>query len=202
MSSPPEAAPPLRGLVLGGGRSMRMGADKGALVYRDGLPQLEAAARLLEGCGVPAHLSLRADQLPPPESAARPRVIDRVENAGPLAGILAAFSAEPAAAWLVVACDLPLLDAETVRHLIAHRDPAAPATAFVSSSDGLPEPLCAIYEPAILPVLQASAAAGRTCPRGILKRQPIRLLPLPRSAALDNANDPTEAARLAGLLPR
>lgn len=200
MSVPPEAPPPLRGLVLGGGRSTRMGRDKAALIYRDDLPQLEIAARLLEPYCRDVQLSVRPGQELPPAAAHRPALPDRYENLGPLAGILSAFDLDPAAAWLVVACDLPLLDSATLAHLVAHRDPAAPATAFASAENGLPEPLCAIYEPTFLAPMRAAAAEGRTCPRGLMKRNPVRLLPLPNPAALDNANDPAEAARLAGQL--
>ena len=49
--------------------------------------------------------------------------------------------------WLVLACDLPFLDAETLRHLLRSRVVARAATAYRSSYDGLPEPLCAIWEP-------------------------------------------------------
>ena len=48
----------------------------------------------------------------------------------------------------MLACDLPFLADETLRHLIEHRDPSRLATAYRSSHDGLPEPLCAIWEPA------------------------------------------------------
>ena len=51
-------------------------------------------------------------------------------------------------AWLVLACDLPFLDRATLQHLIAQRASARLATAYRSSSDGQPEPLCAIFEPA------------------------------------------------------
>ena len=201
MSAAPEPPPPtLRGLVLAGGRSERMGTDKATLVYRDDLPQVEAAARLLDPRCVTVHLSTRAGQSVPAAAAHRPQLVDRHPQPGPLAGILTAFDFDPAAAWLIVACDLPLLDGDTLDRLLAARAPAAPATAYASADAGLPEPLCAIYEPAFRPVLASAAEAGRTCPRGIMKHNPVKLIPLARPAALDNANDPTEAARLSALL--
>ena len=58
---------------------------------------------------------------------------------GPIAGIAAAQARwRPGAAWLVLACDLPNLDAHTLAHLLAHRDPARIATAYRSSRDALP----------------------------------------------------------------
>jgi molybdopterin-guanine dinucleotide biosynthesis protein A len=63
----------------------------------------------------------------------------------------------------VLACDLPFLDAATLDALIAGRDLERDATAFRSSHDGLPEPLCAIYEPRARAAIAAHLAGGRNC---------------------------------------
>jgi molybdopterin-guanine dinucleotide biosynthesis protein A len=138
---------PVYGLVLAGGRSTRMRSDKAALSYQ-GHSQLERAMALL-GAQLPrTFVSVRAEQADDPLRARFPRIIDRQQNIGPIAGVLAAQAEHPGSAWLVLACDLPLLDAPTLAHLLAERDPRRVATAYRSSHDGLPEPLCAIYEPA------------------------------------------------------
>jgi molybdopterin-guanine dinucleotide biosynthesis protein A len=121
-------------------------------------------------------------------------VVDAGDVEGPAAGIRAAQLAHPEAAWLVLACDLPLLDAATLQHLIARRDPARLATAYRSSHDGLPEPLCAIYEPAAAPALVAYLATGRNCPRKFLIQSDTLLLDQPDAKALDNVNTPAELA--------
>ena len=139
-----------------------------------------------------SYVSVRADQAGEPLRARYPQVIDRLAGVGPIAGILAAQEQEPAAAWLVLACDLPLLDDGTLAHLIAHRDAAALATAYRSSHDGLPEPLCAIWEPGSHPALAAYLAQGRDCPRKFLIRNGARLLDEPNPRALDNVNTPLE----------
>jgi len=183
---------PLHGLVLAGGRSTRMGRDKAALEY-SGRSQLERAFALLDPLVSRAFVSVRADQGADPLRARFPQIVDAAPGLeGPAAGILSALRAHPAAAWLVLACDLPFLDAGTLQHLIARRDPTRIATAFRSSHDGLPEPLCAIYEPAALAGLEAFVAGGRNCPRKFLIQTGALLLDQPRSEALDNVNTPTE----------
>ena len=72
------------------------------------------------------------------------------------------------AAWLVLACDLPLLDQATLEHLLRSRRPERQATAYRSSHNGLPEPLCAIYEPSSREAIRAHVASGRDCPRKFL----------------------------------
>ena len=183
---------PLNGLVLAGGRSTRMQRDKAALEYSPGVTQLDAAMRLLEGRVARAFVSVRADQAADDVRARYPRVVDRGDVEGPIAGISAALAGYPEAAWLVLACDLPFLDAGTLDLLVAQRDPARIATAFRSSHDGLPEPLCAIYEPAARAAIAAHIAAGKNCPRKFLINADVKLLEQPDPRALDNINTVAE----------
>lgn len=182
-------APELRGLVLVGGRSTRMGRDKAALAYGD-KPQAVAAHELLQTVCPRVFLSCR-----PGQPASLPAIHDVVADLGPMGGILSALTAHPDAAWLVLACDLPFVTAATLRHLVAHRDPSRPATAFRGPRDGLPEPLCAIYEPTILETLRDRVARGRLSPRGALIDLAVPLLDPPDGRALDNVNDPHEFER-------
>ena len=183
---------PLNGLVLAGGRSTRMQRDKAALEYRPGVSQLDAAMRLLEGRVTRAFVSVRADQAGDAARSRHPAIVDRGDVEGPIAGISAALAEHRDAAWLVLACDLPFLDARTLDFLIASRDPQRVATAFRSSRDGLPEPLCAIYEPRALEGVRAHIAAGRNCPRKLLINADTKLLDQPDPRALDNVNTVAE----------
>lgn len=182
---------PLCGLVLAGGQSKRMGHDKAAVAYQ-GKPQVEVCFELLQRVCDSVFVSTRADQADAPGRKGLPQIHDRFGHIGPMDGILSAFETHPDRAWLVVACDLPFLNEVTLRSLIAQRDAAKDATAFVSSSDGLPEPLCAIYEPRIRAKLQALLSQDMRCPRKALIRSDTKLLKLPDERALDNVNNPEE----------
>ena len=179
---------PIYGLVLAGGRSTRMRRDKATIEYRPGETQLDAAMKLLEGRVARAFVSVRADQAGEATRAHHPHIVDRGGLEGPIAGISAAFAEHPAVAWLVLACDLPFLDARTLDTLIAARDVANEATAYRSSHDGLPEPLCAIYEPHAREALAAYLATGKNCPRKFLIGARTRLVDQPNPRALDNVN--------------
>ena len=185
-------SPPLYGLVLAGGRSTRMQRDKAAIAYHGRETQLETAMKLLAGRVDRAFVSMRADQADDPVRAAWPRIVDRGDVEGPIAGISAALAEHPDAAWLVLACDLPFLDAATLDYLIVNRDRERDATAFRSSHDGLPEPLCAIYEPRALAAIAAHVAGGRNCPRKFLIDANTRLLDPLNPHALDNVNTVAE----------
>lgn len=188
----------VHGLLLAGGRSTRMGRDKAALDWQ-GRPALERAFELLAECTDRAFVSLRADQAGEPLRASRPHIVDGDTGSGPIAGIAAAQAAFPGAAWLVLACDLPFVDAAALRHLLARRDRSRLATAYRSAHDGLPEPLCAIWEPASREPVLEFIAAGRHCPRKFLIQSGAALVDLPTPQALDNVNTPAEldAARAA-----
>ncbi len=174
-----------------------MGRDKATLAY-EGRSQLERAMALLAPRVARCFVSVRADQREDPARRAYPQIVDRLDDVGPIAGILAAFDAHPQSAWLVLACDLPRLDAATLDDLIARRNVDAPATAYRSAHDGLPEPLCAIYEPAARPLLDGHLAAGKQCPRKFLINAPTTLLDQSQPTALDNVNTPAEYAALGG----
>lgn len=184
---------PLYGLVLAGGRSSRMREDKAALVFGR-RPQLAEAFALVAPRVKRAYVSVRADQRREPLRAGFPQVVDGELGQGPVAGILAAQRLHPEAAWLVVACDLPLLDGATLDELIEARDPSRLATAYRSAHDGLPEPLCAIWEPASGEPLAGYVASGQSCPRKFLTRHGARLLDAGQPRALENANTPDDAA--------
>jgi molybdenum cofactor guanylyltransferase len=195
-----SALAPLYGLVLAGGRSTRMQRDKATIEYRPGQTQADATMKLLEGRVERAFISVRADQRADQRvddpRARYPQIVDHGGVEGPIAGIRAALAAHPDVAWLVLACDLPYLDAHTLDLLIAARTRGGIATAFKSSHDSLPEPLCAIYEPGTRILLEAHLAAGKNCPRKFLIDTPgTLLLEQPHARALDNVNTVDEYGR-------
>lgn len=186
-------AEPVAGLVLAGGRSRRMGSDKAALVA-GGETQLERVVRLLERHVHDVYVSTRASQADDPVRRAFAKIVDRYDNLGPVAGILSAMDAHPDRAWLVLACDLPNIDDETIGFLLRQASPALPVTAFRSVVDGLPEPLCAVYRPAARETIERFVADGIVCPRKMLINSPALLLEQPRPGALHNINTPEDLA--------
>jgi molybdenum cofactor guanylyltransferase len=190
---------PVYGLILAGGTSKRMLRDKAALEYQ-GKAQLTRAFELASRQVGKVFVSLRADQTSDPTRAHWPMIVDISEGEGPIVGIRSALAAHPGAAWLVLACDLPFLSDAAIEELLRRRDPSALATAYKSAHDGLPEPLCAIWEPSAAPALAAYQAAGGHCPRKFLIRHGAHLIDLPDPRALDNVNTPEEYSQALAVL--
>lgn len=193
-------AAPLYGLVLAGGKSVRMGHDK-SIIHWHGVPQRYYMADLLTSLCADVFISCRPEQAG--EIVAPYQALpDSAINGGPLAGILSAFAFRQSVAWLVVACDLPLLDKATLQNLITERDYNCIATTYVSPHDGLPEPLISIWEPAAYPLLQAHIADGFKCPRKALIRneQSVKIIVPPYPQALLNTNTPEDAEQVNKIL--
>ncbi len=188
-----DTAAPVYGLILAGGSSSRMQRDKAALPYQ-GKSQLDRAFDMLSRHVSPVFVSVRAGQVNDSTRAHRPMIVDSIAGEGPTVGIRSALAAHPHAAWLVLACDLPFLSDAALSQLLRERDAGSIATAFRSAHDGLPEPLCAIWEPAAAPALAEAAARGAGCPRKFLIRNAPKLLDPVDRRALDNVNTPEEYA--------
>jgi len=123
-----SSIPKVKGLVLVGGKSQRMGTPKERLEYH-GQPQVEYAKKILMEAGIPAYLSCR-DQA---QAAAYPDdkiVKDTFEGLGPYGGLLSAFRSDPDSAWCVIACDQPLLSTSDIARLLSERDTSKVATCY------------------------------------------------------------------------
>jgi len=184
---------PIYGLLLAGGESRRMGRDK-ALLLRNGQSQLEYVAALLAGIVDRVFVSVRQEQQGEPERDRFSTIADRYDGIGPVAGILSAMDEYPDVDWLVVACDLPNIDAATLEYLLENRSQEQPFTAFRSSYDELPEPLCAYYRAVSNAIVREFVESGIVCPRKILIRSDTLLLQQPDPNSLDNINTPDELA--------
>ncbi len=193
-----ESIAPVYGLVLAGGRSVRMGHDKGQIDWH-GQPQRQYMADLMQPLCEKVYISCREDQVMEVQSEGPyPALPDSFLGLGPLGGILSAFRQAPDAAWLVVACDLPNLDRPVLDFLRANRDPSAVATTFRSPHDDMPEPLITIWEPKSYPALLSFLAQGYSCPRKVLLNTDTRILTPPQPEALANVNTPEELALFRG----
>jgi molybdopterin-guanine dinucleotide biosynthesis protein A len=188
------ARDPVWGLVLAGGQSRRMGRDK-ALLTRHGRTQLARSVELLERHVDRTFVSTRPDQVDEPERRQFEQIVDRYSGIGPMAGILSALEEQPEVSWLVLACDLPNVDDRTIEFLLQNQASDKPFTAFRSSYDDLPEPLCAIYRSESRAIVQEFVANGIICPRKMLVRSETQLLRQPDPASLDNVNTPDDLVR-------
>lgn len=191
--------PVLNGLVLAGGKSKRMGTNKDLIKWH-GKEQRYHVADMLKKFCKEVFISCRQEQVKEFDPAYK-TLADIFLNIGPLGGILSALHAEKDKAWLVIACDLPLLNEETIQFLIDNRDPQKSATTYESPFDGLPEPLMTIWEPHCYPILLDFLEKGITSPRKVLlNSNEIIILKPSNPEALINVNTPKELEQVKKIL--
>ena len=180
----------IHGLILTGGYSKRMGQDK-ALISDGNQTALEKIYNLLRHSLEEVFVSVRADQKVEEKRSEFNLIIDQNQYSGPMAGILSAFNSYPNIAWLIVACDMPHLDKETIDQLIQNRNKEKVATLFISPKDGLPEPLCSIYEPLFFEtVSNDNRLIENNSPRDTLMRMDTVLIKPKNPKSLINTNYP------------
>ncbi|HEV8629343.1 MAG TPA: molybdopterin-guanine dinucleotide biosynthesis protein B [Thermoanaerobaculia bacterium] len=181
------AAADRRAGLLVGGHSRRMGMAKQEMVV-GGRTLLQRALAALAEAG-PATL------LGGEGATAVLRLPDAPGVSGPLGGVLAALRWAPVT-WTIAACDLPRVNAAAVAWLLAQRRPGS--WAVLPVVDGAPQPLLAVYEPQVLPLLEGIARETAPGPSR-LAGHPRVAMPAPPpelAAAWRGVNTPEELAAL------
>ncbi|HTQ26551.1 MAG TPA: NTP transferase domain-containing protein [Puia sp.] len=192
---------PIKGLVLAGGRSTRMGRDKTGIAWH-GVEQVYYAANLLKPFCSEVFIS-RRQALPSDLEGPYSVITDVYTGIGPYGAILSAFALDPDTAWLVLASDLPLIDGNSLAYLVKNRNSSRLATTFRSPHDGLPEPLITIWEPRSRGILLEYLSQGITCPRkALIKSNDAEILLPPDPEALMNVNTPEDLQKAEALIAR
>ncbi len=154
---------PVFGGILVGGRSERMGRPK-QLLEVSGRTFTEWVAGSLDG-HVEAIALIGSGQVPASHRDV-PRLPDTPGLQGPIAGLVAALRWHRHAAWLIVACDQPLVRSEAVAWLLERRAPGRWAV-MPRPSGGAVEPFLALYEPQALSLLEGCIGNAETAPSAI-----------------------------------
>jgi molybdopterin-guanine dinucleotide biosynthesis protein A len=177
---------PLYGLVLAGGRSSRMGQDKGSLIL-EGEPLRVRAARLLAACCEAVYVACRPDQVAGLEPGLHP-LCDEMPDLGPLAGLAAAFRHRSDVAWLTVPCDMPGMTVETLLPLIQARRFGLAAVALQRADGAGPESLVSLWEPAMAGLVAAAIAGDERSPRRLLLQAGCQVVPVSDAEVMRNLN--------------
>ncbi|GJL73367.1 MAG: hypothetical protein NMNS01_25660 [Nitrosomonas sp.] len=185
---------PLYGLILAGGKSTRMGRDKSALVYHNGKDQVCYLNEVLRPFVDRVFVSVRNAQTSKVHLQDYDVIEDARDIASPLNGILSAMDMSPAASWLVVAVDMPYINATAVKTLLNKRNSEKTATCFASPVKSGPDPLFAVWEAhAKAEIEELVAQAAITCPRKTLIRLMANIVKNGvNEKVLSNINTPQE----------
>lgn len=195
------------GIILGGGKSSRMGQPKATLPFGSEL-MLQRVHRLLNEVVRPIVVVAAEEQTLPELPAGTLFARDERPGRGPLEGLLAGLKVMRPLCDLVyvTGCDVPLLQPALVRHLIS----LVPEHDAVAIRDGeFVHPLSAVYRTSVVPVIEALLARDQLRPLYLLQQIKARFVPASELTAsdpellslrnLNRAEDYFAALQLAGL---
>jgi len=138
------------GVVLCGGQSFRMGADKGLLKNDTGV-WARIAYDKLAALNIPVRVSVNESQYSSYADifSAGELITDDTtfQVRGPLLGMISTHQRYPAETIFVLACDMLIMEVFILEQLRNVCQEQKDADACVYTSDGEPEPLCGIYKP-------------------------------------------------------
>ena len=129
----------ITGIILAGGKSSRMGTDKG-LLHLDGKPFVLYSIAAIEPL---VSQTLIISNNPDYDVFKLKRVEDIIKDAGPLAGIYTGLNQSKTDYNLVLSCDIPLIKTEVLEQLIEAQDGNSDIIQIVSNGKHMP--LIALY---------------------------------------------------------
>ena len=153
----------LAGIILAGGKSVRMGRDKALLPYGSGT-LIEHVAKRLGGIATP--LVIVADRADKYRVPGVPTIADEYPDCGPVGGIVTGLAAAGQGTHFVVACDMPLFHPYILCYMAdlatANYDVVYPIIAERA------EPLCAVYRhTALEPLREFLLRGGRAAQQAL-----------------------------------
>jgi len=129
----------ITGIILAGGKSTRMGTDKGLLKF-EGETYIQILLRRLSGLF--SDLIIIANRVDLYERYGFPVFPDRIADCGPLGGLYTGLLASGTLYNFMIACDMPFIKQELIEFIVSEIDGS---DVVIPKRNGRPEPLCAIY---------------------------------------------------------
>ena len=130
----------ITGIILSGGKSRRMGTDKGFLSFNGKLFTQASIDSLKPLVSEIIIVSNNADY----DVFGLKRIEDIMDNAGPLAGIYSGLNHSKTECIIALSCDIPLITSGILKRLIEGTDDASEVIQI--ESNGKSMPLIALYK--------------------------------------------------------
>lgn len=185
----------LSAILLAGGKSSRMGRDKGALPFRD-TTLLEWQVGKLRGLGI-EDIMLSGSRAPVDGVRVVP---DEYPGRGPLGGLHACMKKALHPDCLVLSVDVPLVPVPALLELVrTHREDGAAVTLLRHGDKW--EPLMGVYQSGLHRAAEPILQSEHTAVRRLLDQTGFQLVDWPGDEALFlNCNTPEDYARLQALI--
>jgi len=130
----------ITGIILAGGKSIRMGRDKGLMLYKN-KPFIKHIIKALQPVVSEIIIVSNSNKY---DHFKIKRVNDIIKNAGPLAGVYTGLHHSKTENNLVLSCDIPLINTETLQNLVNEIDGVSEIIQIESMQKTMP--LIALYK--------------------------------------------------------
>ena len=180
----------IKGLILIGGKSTRMGTEKYLLNPND-KPQLQFIQELLSTQDISPYISCNKHQASDLDQQDQ-LIIDQYDSIGPLNGLASAFAFDPTCSWLVVACDLIHLTKSAIEQLIQNNSEAFDVVTYQKKDSSLWETTLTIYNPGVGKYIQDVIDSKNYSLQHLLKQCNVKTIQVENDDFLINANRPED----------
>ena len=190
------------GVLLAGGKSRRMGADKRFLAVGEGT-LLARSCRVL--CEMFERVCIVLAQDSQPLEVHIPVIRDLVPSCGSLGGMYTGLHWATTRYIFLAACDMPFIHAGLVQYMVGKKDDADVVLAYW---DGRPQPTHAVYSRTCLPVVEELIRGGDLKIQGLLTNPALRVRLItedeirtidPEGRSFLNVNTPSDLDRARSL---
>lgn len=196
----------LKGVILLGGKSSRMGTDKSQLLFslrynsaEDRITQTDKSHTLAElahsklKCYVDeVHFSINKNQ---EVLGLENTILDQHKEEGPLSGIISALKATQSSI-VVLGVDMPLITKQSIKKLIQNRNWDLLTTTYYNEQDGRWEPMLSIWEYETLPCLEEYFNNGGRSIQKFLNQYGNQQVPITNPKEFTNVNTMEEYRKL------
>ena len=176
----------MNGYVLAGGKSSRMGQDKGLMRFGN-LALVEYSILTLAGLVDKIYLVTASREY---AQFDLPLVEDTLKDFGPAGGILTALEHTDSDLNIILSCDMPFVQKPLIQGLLDQRDDAS---ICIFRHEGFIEPLCGIYRKTAWQDWQTCVRAGTRKLEHILEKCDTKYVQYEGDYAVDpfaNLNTP------------
>lgn len=174
------------GVIMAGGKSNRMGSDKGLMLY-NGKPMVQYSIDLLRPFCVEMLISTQNSEY---RQFGLPLIPDEIPNCGPMGGIYSALKASKTDFIIVLACDMPFMSKKTIQSLLKNVDKFECVIPLIN---GKLEPLCAVYSKTIIEKIEISIKSGNLAMNRLIMESKNMLICLKNNINdFQNINTPNE----------
>lgn len=160
----------ITGVILAGGKSSRMGFDKG-LAMLNGTPMIQHIIAVIEKLGL--ELIIISNN-PAYKDFGYPVYEDVIPEKGPAGGILTALEYSTTDVNLILSCDAPYINSEVLNALISQ---SGNSDITIAEHEGIEYPLIGVYRMSIKNVFRKNVEQNKLKLRSICSELEANIVP-------------------------